>query len=86
MKIAAVMLLVLMIMVPTVPLLSDPPQPDVLAQVEKSHTALLNARTDLEHAGGEWGGHRELAIKHIDEALKELGEAEKWAHEHHEVK
>jgi len=86
MKTAAVMLLALMIMVPAVPLLSDPPQRDVPAEVERARERLTGARHDLDQAGGEWGGHRVAAIKHIDEALRELGEAEKWAREHHDIK
>jgi hypothetical protein len=86
MKIATLILLALMIMLPTVPLLSDPPQKDVPAEMQSARRALQNARNDLEHAGGEWGGHRVNAIKHIDAALAEIGEAEKWAKEHHEVK
>jgi len=73
-------------MVPTVPLLSVPPQKDVPAEMERAHTGLVNARHELDHAGTEWGGHRVAAMKHIDPALAELGEAEKWAREHHDVK
>ena len=86
MKTAAVVLLALMIMVPTVPLLSDPPQRDVPAEIESAKAKLSAAREDLNKAGGEWGGHREAAMKHIDEAWRELGEAEKWAREHHDIK
>ena len=86
MKTAAVMLLALMIMVPAVPLLSDPPQRDVPAEIGSAKERLKNARNDLDHDGGEWGGHRVTAIKHIDEALSELGQAEKWAREHHDIK
>ncbi len=86
MKIATLILLALMITLPTVPLLPEPPQRDVPGEVESARRALQGARNDLEHAGGEWGGHRAEAIKHIDAALKELGEAEKWAREHHDIK
>src|SRR5438552_11169679 len=34
----------------------------------------------------EWGGHRVQAMKHIDAALDELEEAERWAREHHDIK
>jgi len=85
MRIVTLILLVLMIITPTVPLFPEPPQRvDVPAEVESARRALQGARNDLEHAGGEWGGHRVAAMKHIDEALTELGEAEKWAREHHE--
>ena len=86
MKIATFILLALMIMLPTVPLLPAPPQRDVPGEVESARRALQGARSDLEHAGGDWGGHRVEAMKHIDAALKELGEAEKWAREHREMK
>ena len=32
------------------------------------------------------GGHRVKAMQHIQEAIAELNEAEKWAREHHEIK
>jgi len=86
MKIATFILLALMIMLPTVPLLPEPPERDAPGEVESARRALQGARNDLEHAGGDWGGHRVEAMKHIDAALKELGEAEKWAREHREMK
>ena len=87
MKIAMSLLLVLMIMAPAVKSSPHPaPQRDVPAEVDTARRALQGARNDLEHAGGEWGGHRVAAMKHIDEALRELGEAEKWAREHHDIK
>jgi len=87
MKIATLILLTLtMIMVPTVSLLPEPPQRDVPAEVEAARRGLEGARNDLAHAGGDWGGHRIQAINHIDAALKEIGEAEKWAREHHDIK
>ena len=87
MKIAISLLLALMIMAPSVKSLPHPaPQRDVPAEVDSARRALQGARNDLAHAGGEWGGHRVAAMKHIDEALRELGEAEKWAREHHDIK
>ena len=86
MKIATLILLALMIMLPTVPVLPNPPQQDVPAEVESAKRALQGAYNDLEHAGGEWGGHRVNAMKHIQAAMTELNEAEKWAKEHHDVK
>ena len=87
MKIATLILLTLtVIMVPTVSLLPEPPQKDVPAEVEAARRGLEGARNDLAHAGGDWGGHRMQAINHIDAALKEIGEAEKWAREHHDIK
>jgi len=77
----------MMIVSPATNLLSGaPPQRDVPGQVEAARRALQGARNDLEHAGGEWGGHRVAAMKHIDEAVRELNEAEKWAKEHHDIK
>jgi hypothetical protein len=85
MKIATLIVLVLMIMLPTVPLLPSPPPGN--PAVDSARQALQGARRDLvERAGGGWGGHMEIAVKHIDEALSELQEAEKWAREHHENK
>jgi hypothetical protein len=86
MKIATLILLALMIMLPTVPLLPEPPQKDVPAEVESAKRALQGARKDLDRAGAGWGGHRYAAMTHIDAALKELDEAEKWAREHHDIK
>jgi len=67
-------------------LLPQSGQKDVPAQVDSARTALKGAYNDLEHAGGEWGGHRQNAMTHIQEALKELNEAEQWAKSHHDVK
>jgi len=86
MKIATVMLLALMIVVPTVPLLSDPPQRDNSFDMKRATQNLEDAKNYLKIAGAEWGGHREAAVKHIDAALAELAQAEKWAKEHHDVK
>jgi hypothetical protein len=86
MKSATLILLALMIMLPATLLLPEPPQKDVPAQMEAARGALQNARKELTNAGGEWGGHRIAAINHIDAALKEIGEGEKWAREHHDIK
>lgn len=86
MRIATLVVLALMIAAPTVSLYPAVPQRDVPAEVESARRALQGARNDLEHAGGEWGGHRVAAMKHIEEALKELGEAEKYARAHHDMK
>ena len=86
MKIAILVVLALMIVSPTANLFPRAPQRDVPAEVESAKRALQGARNDLEHAGGNWGGHRAAAMNHIDQALKELAEAEKFAHEHHEMK
>ncbi|HKU26702.1 MAG TPA: hypothetical protein VJQ54_14600 [Candidatus Sulfotelmatobacter sp.] len=86
MKIPATIALALLMMFSSVSVLPASPQRDVPGEVNSAREALRNARNELEHAGGEWGGHRVAAMKHIDEAMKELGEAERWAREHHDIK
>lgn len=86
MRTATFALLLLMIASPTATLFSSAPQRDVPAEVDAARHALQGARNDLEHAGGQWGGHRVAAMKHIDEAIRELNAAEKFAHENHEIK
>jgi hypothetical protein len=86
MRIAASLLLALIILVPARSMFPEPQQRDVPAEVESARQRLRNARNDLEHAGGEWGGHRAKAMDHIDQALKELNEAERWAREHHDIR
>jgi hypothetical protein len=86
MRIAAVLLLALMIGVPASSVFPEPQGRDVPAEVDSARQALRNARNDLEHAGGQWGGHRVAAMKHIDEALTELNEAERWAKAHHDIR
>ena len=86
MRIAASLLLALIILVPARSVFPEPPQRDVPGEVESARQKLRNARNDLEHAGGEWGGHRAKAMDHIDQALKELNEAERWAREHHDIR
>lgn len=84
MKIATLLLAALLF--PAATLLSQPPQKDVPAEVDSARSALKGALNDLQHAGGDWGGHRSKAMGHIQEALTELNEAEKFAKEHHEMK
>jgi len=86
MRIAMITLFALMITLSTVGIVPASPQRDVPAEVESARHALQGARNDLEHAGGQWGGHRVAAMKHIDEALKELVEAEAWARAHHDMR
>lgn len=85
MKIAT-LLLAAMIMVPATSLFSQAPKRDVPADVEAARRDLQGAYSSLEKAGGDWGGHRANAMKHIQEALNELNQAEKWAREHHDIK
>jgi hypothetical protein len=86
MKIAALLLLALMILVPTASVFPEPPQRDVPGEVESAKHRLHDAIHDLEHAGSEWGGHRMAAVNHIEAAIKELDEAERWAREHREMR
>jgi hypothetical protein len=86
MRIASLILLAVMIAARSVSLYPAVPQRDVPAEVESAKRALIKAQGDLQHAGGEWGGHRAEAMKHIEAALKELEEGEKYAREHHEMK
>ena len=85
MRLATLAVLLMMIASPATSLFPSAPQRDVPAEVEAARRSLQGARNDLEHAGGEWGGHRVAAMKHIDEALRELGLAEKFAREHHDI-
>ena len=85
MKIATLVLAVT-ILLPGATLLPQPPQRDVPAEVDSARNALKGAYNDLEHAGGEWGGHRAKAMQHIQAAVTELNEAEKFAREHHDIK
>jgi hypothetical protein len=85
MRIAASLLLALIILLPARSVFPEPPQRDVPAEVDSARQKLRSARNDLEHAGGDWGGHRVNAMNQIDQALKELNEAERWAREHHDI-
>lgn len=84
MKIATLILAVLLF--PGTILLSQPPQKDVPAEVDSARGALKTALGDLQHAGSDWGGHRVKAMEHIQQAINELNEAEKFAREHHDMK
>jgi len=53
---------------------------------QRAEQSLHTAKSELEKAGTEWGGHRVAAIKHIDAALQELEKAQDWAGQHHEIK
>jgi hypothetical protein len=86
MKIPSLLLLAFLIVSPVSLYPAAPQRHDVPAEVEHAKRALENAQTDLQHAGAEWGGHRVEAMKHIEAALKELSEAERWAREHHDIK
>jgi hypothetical protein len=85
MKIATLLLAATILVFPST-LFPSPQQHDVPAEVDTARNALKGAFNDLQHAGGEWGGHRQNAMNHIQQALKELNEAEQWAKEHHDMK
>jgi len=85
MKIAT-LVLAATILLPAASLQPQTPQRDVPAEVDSARNALKGALNDLQHAGGQWGGHRDNAMNHIRQAIAELNEAEKWAHEHHDAK
>ena len=59
---------------------------DVPADVVAAQQALQNARKELAAAGNNWGGHRMLAIKHVDAAIAEVQKAEQYARAHHVMK
>jgi hypothetical protein len=82
MKINNLVLLLVMIAIPVVSGFPVPPQ-DNPTNVEAARKALMSARADLGRSGGNWGGHLEQAVAHIEEAVKEIDAAEKWAKEHH---
>ena len=81
MKVATLILAVLLF--PAATLLSQPPQKDVPAELDSARSALKGALNDLQHGGSDWGGHKAKAMQHINEAVSELNEAEKFAKEHH---
>ena len=47
-------------------------------EINRAERALKNAKTDLEHAAHDFGGHRVTAIQFIDQALHELQEAKQF--------
>ena len=82
MKMATLLLFSVMTMSPSATLFSSP-QKDKPAEVDRAEQSIRTAKGELEHAGGEWGGHR---VQHIDAALHELEQAEQWARQHHDIK
>ena len=57
------LLLALTILVAPATLLPQPPQRDVPGEVDSARNALKQAHNELQHAGGEWGGHRVKAMQ-----------------------
>ncbi len=56
-------------------------------EIHHAMHALENAKTDLEKAKHDFGGHRTKALEHVNAALDELKQAlayrEEEHHEHH---
>lgn len=61
-------------------------RPDVPLEMERARQALQNAKSELERAGDEWGGHRTAAFNHVNEALAEIQKAEEFAKQHKLIK
>lgn len=59
---------------------------DIEADVQRARQALESAKSQLEGAGHEWGGHRVAAINHVNAALAECAKAEQWARQHKDIK
>ena len=62
---------------------------DRIGDIRKALDKLEHVRHDLDanKSGDEYGGYRERAIKHIEEAKKELQDAIEYAKAHpHDVK
>jgi len=57
---------------------------DVPADMQRANQALQNAKSELQKAGNEWGGHRVKAISHVDAAIGEVRAGMNWARQHHE--
>jgi|SRR5215469_4969026 len=60
--------------------------PDIESDIQRARQALQAAKSQLESAGHEWGGHRVTAIQHVDAALAECNKAEQWARQHKQIK
>lgn len=54
-------------------------QQNVSANMASAKQSLQTAKDQLLNAGGQWGGHRMGAISYIDQALREIQEAEAFA-------
>jgi hypothetical protein len=60
--------------------------PDVEADIQRARQALEGAKSQLQAAGHNWGGHRVAAIQHVDAALAEVAKAEQYARQHKAIK
>jgi len=85
MKIASLLLAATILLSPA-NLFPQGPRRDVPAEVDSARNALKGAYQDLQHAGGEWGGYRAKAMEHIQQAITDLNEAERFAREHKEIR
>jgi hypothetical protein len=52
------------------------------AEIQAALDKLASARSDLTHAGGDWGGFREQAIGDIQQAEAKLKKALEWKQTH----
>lgn len=52
------------------------PTGSIPPRIQDGITTMLSARASLEKAGNKWGGHRQTAIKLIDQALQACGQTE----------
>jgi len=43
-------------------------------EIRKAIEALKQTKQDLEHVSHDYAGHRVLAVRHVDDALRELDE------------
>jgi F0F1-type ATP synthase epsilon subunit len=83
MKILTMLMFAMMTLVPVGIMSSAAFERDRPQEMNRAQESLRAAKNELEHAGDEWGGHRSKAIQHINAALTELDQAERFAREHH---
>ncbi len=83
MKVFSVALLSMILLAPAGVLSSAAFERDRPADLDRAEESLKTARNELQHAGDDWGGHRAKAIEHVNAALHELEQAERFAAEHH---
>jgi hypothetical protein len=57
-------------------------QGDAPGEIRHAIDSLNEAKGHLDHAGGEWGGHKAAAINLVNQALRELNLGVDWAHQH----
>ncbi len=56
---------------------------DEPAALESGISSLNTAKSDFERSGNQWGGRREKALAHINQALSELQIGIEYAKSHH---